>query len=164
MGTLSDISKRKYSSKSVVRYRTDVSDHEHNPNGILSNLALLLAMRLFPEEEVYSRDREHHPFRKAIFMAIRLMLKHDLVQLTHDRSFRHDIAIARQLLRCGLIEDEINSVPTRLTLANHDFRQDRLPTLFGDKFWYQMVRCEPQSSFRSLPLQLEILDVGPYLS
>ncbi|WAR52843.1 hypothetical protein PtB15_2B271 [Puccinia triticina] len=157
--TLGELIDKKYFLMSLIRGGKEASDHEHNRNGvklgdpfieterILSNFIILLTVFLWPEIDAYSRDREHHPFRKAIFQAVRLMLKHNLAQPTTVQQMLCDSVISRQLLRCGLMEDEMKSPP--ITLEDHDWesrKKSKLPTLFRDNFWYQMVQRKPHYS------------------
>jgi hypothetical protein len=72
-----------------------------------------------------------------------MMIKHRLTTLTSVQEILKDSVMTGQLLRCGLIEDEMKGLPSRLdilTQADLVARPQRLlPTLFEDQFWYQLV-------------------------
>ncbi|KAA1083261.1 hypothetical protein PGT21_015089 [Puccinia graminis f. sp. tritici] len=105
---------------------------------VLSKLSRLL--RSNPNilgQEIWA-DRKIHQFRKSVFLAIRLIIKHDLVKNHKLHPLFQDQSIARLLWRCGLIDDEIR--PPR--------RPSAIPVLFSDPFWYQIVKGFKTKTFQ----------------
>ncbi|KAA1138518.1 hypothetical protein PGTUg99_025122 [Puccinia graminis f. sp. tritici] len=91
---------------------------------VLTDLKQLLFLN--PLSELVSTDRRIHQFRKSIFFAIRLMIKHDLVENVQEHAIFKDRRILQQLLRCHLVENESN--PSSELSVYGKF-------LDGDNFW-----------------------------
>ncbi|KAA1083260.1 hypothetical protein PGT21_015108 [Puccinia graminis f. sp. tritici] len=95
---------------------------------VLFKLGLLLQSD--PQLHHTSTDRVLHQYRKSIFSAIRLMIKHDLVKNRKRHPVFQNTQVAQLLWRCGLIEDKIKPPESPSVL----------PTLFSDRLWHKVLR------------------------
>ncbi|KAH9462111.1 hypothetical protein MJO28_003139 [Puccinia striiformis f. sp. tritici] len=117
---------------------------------VLSNLVILL--RTNPIKPEPGRDNELHDFRKSVFLAIRFMIKYNLVEKVQSHLIFQDEKIMELLWRCGLIEDELNP-PSRRRLVEAQWYSPEImaaggiPTWLSDYVWIPIIQAFPTSIF-----------------